>query len=385
MGRGHLLLDSWLPPLYASDADRGSAATKFPGLGAFFGGKSMKKRILLISGIAALALVASGCSSQGSDSADFSGRTVRIVVGYAAGGGYDTYARTIAAHLGDHIPGNPTVIVENMPGGGSLVAANQVYNSLASDGTVIGSFNGGLILQQLLGNPDALFDAKNFHYLGAPAAETITCVGRVGTGVTALSQLRDQAQPLIFGGLGPGSQPDDVATILRDFLDLELSIVTGYPGTSGLRVAMEQGEVDAGCWGWESQRVILAEELAAGLLIPLGQAALQAAPDAQGVELFDALARDERDRQVIDAAIFGPSQFSRPFTLHPDTDPATVEVLQKAFADTMADAAFLARAAEANLAIAPISVGDFLAAIRAVDAIDAGLRVQLAEVLIPTS
>lgn len=345
----------------------------------------MKKRSSLAACVAAIALVVSGCSSEGSDSVDFSGQTVRIVVGYAAGGGYDTYARTIAAHLGDHIPGNPTVIVENLPGAGSLVAANQVFNSFASDGTVIGSFNGGLILQQLLGNPDALFDATRFHYLGAPAAETISCVGRSDTGITALSQLRGRSEPLIFGGLGPGSQPDDVATILRDFLDLELQIVTGYPGTNGLRVAMEQGEVDAGCWGWESQRVILAEELAAGLLIPLGQAAPEAAPDAPGVELFSDLTRDDRDRQVIDAAIFGPSQFSRPFTLHPDTDPAIVAVMQQAFADTMADEAFLARAAEANLAIAPITVDEFLAAIGAVDAIDDALRAELAEILIPTS
>jgi len=365
-----------------------------------------RRRILMVASAACLSLVLAACGTDEQDEAPedaaaseepegseddseasqdvaFEGETVRIVVGYSAGGGYDTYARTIAAHLGDHIPGNPNVIVENMPGAGSLVAANQVFNSLPSDGTVIGSFNGGLLLQQLLGNPAAQFEASEFHYLGAPAAETITCVGRSDTGVTSLSELRDRGEPLTFGGLGAGSQPDDVATVLRDFLDLEINLVTGYPGTSDLGVAMEQGESDAGCWGWESQRVILEANLSDGSLIPLGQAAREPHPDTPDVELFDALVRDESDQQVIDGAIFGPSQFARPFTLHPDTDPAIVAVLQQAFQDTLVDEAFLARAAEANLAISPISVEEFLDAVGAVEELDDDLRAELGEALIP--
>lgn len=313
----------------------------------------------------------------------FAGETVTIVVGFSAGGGYDTYARTIAAHLGDHIPGNPNVIVENVTGAASLVAANQLFTTLPSDGTVMGHFIGPLLLGQVLGNPAAQFEARDFNFVGAAVADTTTCVVRADAGVTNLDQLRDRAEPLIFGGVGTGSNTDDVPNTLREFFGLNLELVTGYGGTADIRVAMEQGEVDAGCWAWESQRVILAEELEAGLLIPLAQAGTEPHPDNPDVPLFRDLAQDDRDEQIIAAAIDAPALFARPFAMHPDVPADRVAAMQQAFADTMQDPAFLARAEDSNIAIDPISAADLQSLVDSLYDLPEDLRADLALVFVP--
>ena len=313
----------------------------------------------------------------------YADETFTIVVGFSAGGGYDTYARTIAAHLGDHIPGNPNVIVENLTGAASLVSANQLFTTLPSDGTVMGHFIGPLLLGQVLGNPAAQFEAREFNFVGAAVADTTTCVVRADAGVDNLEQLRDRDEPLVFGGVGTGSNTDDVPNTLIEFFDLNINLVTGYDGTADIRVAMEQGEVDAGCWAWESQRVILAEELESGFLIPLAQAGTEPHPDNPDVPLFRDLAQDERDEQIISAAIDSPALFARPFAMHPDAPADRVAAIQRAFAATMEDPAFLERAEESNIAIDPISAEELQSLVEALYDLPEDLAADLAEVFIP--
>lgn len=313
----------------------------------------------------------------------YEGENFTVIVGFSAGGGYDTYARTIAAHLGDHIPGNPNVIVENLTGAGSLVAANQLFTSLPSDGTHMGHFIGPLLLGQVLGNPAAQFEANEFNYIGAAVADTTTCVVRSDAGVENLEDLRDRDEPLVFGGVGTGSNTDDVPNTLREFFDLNIELVTGYEGTADIRVAMEQGEVDAGCWAWESQRVMLEEELEAGDLIPFAQAGEEPHPDNPDVPLFRDLAEDDQELQIVEAAIDAPALFARPFVMHPETPEDRVEAVRQAFADTMEDEAFLERAEEANIAIDPISGEELAGLVDSLYELDEDLTADLAEVFVP--
>lgn len=318
------------------------------------------------------------------DVADFyEGSTFNVVVGFSAGGGYDTYARTIAAHIGDHIPGNPNVIVENLTGAGSLVSANQVYTSLPSDGTHMGHFIGGLLLGQVLGNPAAQFEAREFNFIGAAVADTTTCVVRTDAGVDSLADLRDREEPLVFGGVGTGSNTDDVPNTLKQFFGLNLELVSGYAGTSDIRVALEQGEVDAGCWAWESQRVILEEELASGDLKPIAQAGDKPHPDNPDVPLFRDLAETEEEEQIISAAIDAPAQFARPFVMAPDVPQERVAAIRQAFSDTMNDEAFLQRAEKSNIAIDPISGQELQDLVESLYSLPEDLKADLAEVFVP--
>lgn len=366
-----------------------------------------RSRVIRPVGIAAaLALAVAACGDGGPSDADasdggaddegaevepdedeiasfYGGETLTFVVGFSAGGGYDTYARTIAAHIGDHVPGNPNVIVENLTGAGSLLSANQLFSTLPSEGTHVGHFIGPLLLGQVLGNPAAQFEAREFNFVGAAVADTTTCVVRSDADVTNLEDLRDRAEPLVFGGVGSGSNTDDVPNTLREFFDLNIELVTGYEGTADIRVAMEQGEVDAGCWAWESQRVMLAEELEAGDLIPIAQAGAEPHEDNPDVPLFRDLAQDDQEVQIVEAAIDAPALFARPFAMHPDTPADRVAAMRQAFADTMTDEAFLQRAEDANIAIDPISGEELAELVDGLYDLPEDLRADLAELFVP--
>ena len=172
----------------------------------------------------------------------YRGKTVRIVVGFPPGGGYDTYARAIARHLGQYVPGNPTVIVDNMPGAGSLVAANNVYNAAPKDGTVIVLFSGAAVGQQLFGAPEIRFDATRFDYLGVPVGDTAVVHLHQRAGVTSFEQLvGPNAKEIVLGGSAAGSLNVDAATLLRDVLGANIKLVTGYPGSAPIRAGHRSG------------------------------------------------------------------------------------------------------------------------------------------------
>lgn len=312
----------------------------------------------------------------------YSGQTLQILVGFGAGGGYDTYARVVAEFIGDHIPGNPTVIVENVAGAGSLILANQLAATLPSDGTALGHFGGGLLIGQVLGNPAALFESRDFNYIGAAVADTTTCVARADRGVTDLAQLRDRAEPLIFGGTTTGVNTDDVPNTLS-LLGLNVQLVSGYAGTADIRLAMESGEVDAACWAWESQRNVIAAELASGFLIPIAQAGDTPHPDNPDVPLFLDLATNDDERQLINAAINGPALFARPFAMHPDTPADRVAAIRVAFERTMNDPAFLERAASANLVIDPVFSDRLTSLVDGLYELSAEQKAELTDVFIP--
>jgi tripartite-type tricarboxylate transporter receptor subunit TctC len=300
-------------------------------------------------------------ASAWAQDAFYRGKTVRIIVGFAAGGGFDTYARAIARHMGKHIPGHPTVIVENMTGAGSLIAANYLYKIARPDGLTIGHFIGGLLLGQVLGRPGIEFDARQFAYLGVPVQDHPVCVFSKASGITSVEHWMAAKTPLKLGGTAPGSTTDDVPKLLKAALHLPLQLVAGYKGTAEIRLAVEQGELAGACWGWDSIKATWRQGIASGNVVVVLQALPHPHPDLPQVPLAMTLAKTEEARQLIQRGIHDTSALTRPYVLPPGTPPERVQLLRQAFQATLQDPAFVADAEKAQLDLSPLP-GDAVAA-----------------------
>src|SRR5712692_10044785 len=186
----------------------------------------------LIALLVALAVLLGVGGDLGHAQSFYEGKTVRINVGFAAGGGYDTYARVLSRHLGKHIRGNPTLIVDNMPGAGSLIAANHLYRVAKPDGLTLAHFNGVLFLGQVLGQPGIEFDSRRFELIGAAVKEDVVCAMTKASGITSLEKWMAAKTPVKLGGVAAGAAPDNTARILKTALGLPIQLVTGYKGTA---------------------------------------------------------------------------------------------------------------------------------------------------------
>jgi tripartite-type tricarboxylate transporter receptor subunit TctC len=304
----------------------------------------MKKRVLIT-----YLLMVIGYSSIGAQEPNFENKTIRIVVGFSAGGGFDVYARAIARHLGRYLPGQPSIIVDNMPGAGSLIAANHTYNQAKPDGLTIGHFIGGVVVGQLLGNPAAQFNSQKFEWVGAPAKLDAVCALTKATGVTDLRTWMNVKTPVKLGATGPGSETYDVPRVLQAALGLPLQMVSGYKGTADIRLAAETGELGGLCWGWEVMKAQWSKSLESGEARVLIQAVPKAEADLSKVPVAMELAKTEEAKQLIQIGIHDQSAILRPFALPPVTPKGIVGVMQRAFQETMKDAQFLAEMKKANL------------------------------------
>ncbi len=283
----------------------------------------------------------------------YQGKTIRMIVGFSAGGGYDAYTRTIGRHMGKHIPGNPAILVENMPGAGSMISANYIYKAARPDGLTIGHFIGGLFLQQLLGKPGIEFDAGKFQYVGVPAQDNFVLGVSKSSGITDLDSWLASKQVVKFGGVATGSGTDDFPNLLRATIGLPAQMVSGYKGTADVRLAFNSGEVAGLSNSWESTKSTWRKELESGDLKLILAATLKAHPELPKLPLAINYAKSEEAKLLIStvARVHGPTV--RPYVLPPATPKDRVEMLRKAFMDTMKDPEFLAEAKKANLDINP--------------------------------
>ena len=177
---------------------------------------------------------------------------MRIIVGGPPGGGFDTYARMIARVMPKHIPGAPTIIVDNMPGAGMMIAANHVYKVAKPDGLTIGHFTGSQTINQVLNQPGVEFDMRKFYYLGAPTADHFSCAFTKASGITSADTWLKLKRPAKMGAVGPGNLTDNTLRVLSTSTNLPIQLISGYKGTAPMRLAMESGELDGSCWGWDS-------------------------------------------------------------------------------------------------------------------------------------
>jgi tripartite-type tricarboxylate transporter receptor subunit TctC len=285
----------------------------------------------------------------------YKGKTIRIIVGFAAGGGFDTYSRVIGRHMGKHIPGNPAILVENMTGAGSLIAANYVYKAAKPDGLTIGHFIGGLIMQQVMGGSGIEFDARKFELIGVPVKENVVCALRKESGVTSVESWLAAKTPVKLGGTAPGSTTDDVAKILREAIGLPIQLVSGYKGTADIRLAADSGEIAGGCWAWESVKVTWRKALDTRDLIVVLQAVPKSHPELSAVPLAINFAKTDEAKKLIEAGVHDTQIFTRPYVLTPGTPKERVQILRKAFVETLKDKDFMAEAEKSKLDVDPVT------------------------------
>jgi tripartite-type tricarboxylate transporter receptor subunit TctC len=287
----------------------------------------------------------------------YKGKTIRFVVGLAPGGGYDLSARTVGRHISKHIPGNPTIVVENMTGAGSTRAANYTYNSAKPDGLFVGIWNSALILRQALGDKAMLFDARKFGWIGAPTVGTPHCSIMAHTGLKTLKDVLATSRELKMGSTGPGSTYDDTPRVLNQTIGTKFKIVSGYEGSGPIYVAMRRKEIDGGCWGWESARTTARALLDASgdeKLIPFVIHRPEPDPEVKNLPLMPEIIKGEDNISAYNTWV-GTYEFQRPFMVPPGTPKERLQLLRKAFAETMKDPEFVAEAKKSKLEITYVS------------------------------
>jgi tripartite-type tricarboxylate transporter receptor subunit TctC len=253
--------------------------------------------------------------------------------------------------MGKHIPGNPTIIVENKTGAGSLIAANYVYTRAEPDGLTLGVFGGGLVTQQALGEKAIRFDARKFSWIGSMSVGTPACAIMGFTGLKTLDDVLASKKQLRFGSTGPGSTTDDLPKLVAGLLGAPLKIIAGYKGTSGLRVAMQKKELDGACWTWESMRTTGRAMLDAKGDERLILFALEGSYDdaeVKGVAQISTAIKDPGDLAAFKTWL-NPYKMFRPLTAPPKTPKERVEQLRVGLKKAMEDPEFLADAKKAKL------------------------------------
>ena len=311
----------------------------------------------------------------------YKGKTVRIIVGASAGGGYDTYSRTIARHMGKHIPGNPAIVVDNMPGAGFLISANYMYKVAKPDGLTIGHFIGGLFLQQLLGKPGVEFDARKFEYMGVPAQDNYMLGVHKSTGITSIEQWLSSKTVVKLGGVGVGSATDDIPKVLGAAIGLPFQLVSGYKGTADVRLAFNSQEILGVCNSWESFKATWSKELSSGEIIIVLQNVAKPHPEQAKLPLAINYAKTEEGQKLVRALVHSVGPTARPYVLPPGTPKDRVQILRKAFMDTVKDPDFLADASKAKLDINPLDGADLEKNVREVFNLDPALIPRAKEIL----
>ena len=333
--------------------------------------------------IATLAFVATMLCARLSAAQEsfYSGKTIRIIVGAAAGGGYDTYSRTIARHMGKYIPGNPTIIVDNMPGAGFLISANHIYKVAKPDGLTIGHFIGGLFLQQLLGKPGIEFDSLKFEFIGVPTQDHYVLGISKSLGITSADQWFKSKTIVKLGGVGVGSATDDIPKVLKEAIGLPVQVVSGYTGTATVKLAFNSGEVQGVCNAWESFRATWRNEIVNNQLEIVLQHSPNPHPELPKVPVDISYAKTEEGRKLIRSVVHTVGPTARPYVLPPGTPKDRVEILRAAFLNTMRDPEFLAEAQKANLNINPLDGVTLEKGVREVFNLDPALLPKLKEIL----
>ena len=311
----------------------------------------------------------------------YKGKTVRIIVGAAAGGGYDTYSRIIARHMGKHIAGNPTFVVDNMPGAGFLISANYMYKVAKPDGLTIGHFIGGLFLQQLLGKAGVEFDGTKFGFIGVPTQDNYVVGISKKTGITSMDQWLSTKTVVKLGGVGAGSATDDIPKVLKETIGLPVQLVSGYTGTSTVRLAYNSGEVQGVCNSWESLRATWPNELQSGDLTVVLNTTSKALADLPNLPLSINYAKTDESRKLIQALVHSVGPAARPYVLPPGTPKNRITTLQKAFVDTIQDPELLAEAKKAKLDINPLDGAELERHVREVYQLDKKLIPRAKEIL----
>ncbi len=314
----------------------------------------MTKRcwILLLIGFT----VAAGSWSEAEANDFYKAKTINFIVGYTPGGGYDTYTRVIARHIGKHIPGNPAAVVLNRPGAGSLVAANYMFTKARRNGLTVGIWNSVFVLYQALGDRRVKLDSRKIGWVGAPSRGTPTCAVMGFTGLKTFTDVLNSKKPIKMGASGGTTL--DVPRILNIALGRPIfDVIPGFKGTSTIRIALQAKEVDGICFEWESMKVTARSLLDAtgdDKLIPVVIQRRLNDAEIQGVPSIPEVIKNE-DQLATYNAWAATREFMRPFSVPPGVPEERLEILRKGFKATLQDPEFLAEAGKSKLLVEYIS------------------------------
>jgi tripartite-type tricarboxylate transporter receptor subunit TctC len=281
----------------------------------------------------------------------YKGHSITMVIGYSVGGGYDAYGRLLARYIGKHIPGNPSIIPQQMAGAGSLRSANYIYAVAPKDGSVFGTFSRSMGISPLVDKAE--FDSRKFTWLGSVTDDTTTCVSSAASPVQNWGDFL--SKPSKFGGLGSGADPDIWTLMYKNVFGAKVQLITGYPGTNDVALAMERGEVDGLCGlSWSTIKTEHPQWLTGHSVNFIVQAALKKEPEISSVPLATDLVSNPEQLQIIKLMLVSQAM-ARPFAAPPDIPADRKVALIAAFDDTMKDADFLAEAKKLNFDVRPVN------------------------------
>ena len=310
----------------------------------------VRRRFLALAPLALVVALAAPARAQSVEEF-YKGRSMPLIIGFSAGSGYDIYARLLARHMGKHIPGNPTILPQNMPGAGSQRAAQYIYSVAPKDGTVFGTMSRSMPVEPLLG--DAKFDGRAFTWIGNIANNNSLCATWHTVGVKTWQDVVTKSY--VLGGQGPGSDLDLFGTLLKNVFGAKIKIVSGYPGGNDVNLAMERREVDGRCgWSWDSIKSTRPDWLRDKKIDLLVVFALEKSPEIPAdVPLAIDKVPSEEMRQILRVHLAAQA-FGRPFAAPPGIPPDRKAALRAAFDATMKDKEFIAETTKVNLEVSPM-------------------------------
>src|SRR5467141_4187268 len=275
-----------------------------------------------------LAAAAPAVAQQEDVAAFFRGKTLRLIVGIAVGSGYDINARLLARHLAAHIPGQPTIVVQNQPGAGSLTMTNALYHTGPFDGTVMGASFNGMPTTPLLQPTGVRFDPVKFNWLGSTNRETQVMYVWHTAPVQVLEDIR--SKQIVMGAQAPGSTQFDYPVLAKNLFGFKFKVVTGYESTPKIHLAMESGEVHGTIANWSTLKAINANWIAQGKVRILAQWALTKNPELRDIPMFFDVAKTDDERAVL-RLMLARLEYGRPFFLPPNVPVARLDALRRAF------------------------------------------------------
>lgn len=307
---------------------------------------------LIAAGVMALSLTSAATSAMADPVEDFyTGKTMTVIVGADAGGGYDAQARLMARHLGRFIPGNPTVIVQNMPGAGSLLAANNLYNIAPKDGTFIGLMQRGVLSSKFTNPQGVRFDLTKFNWVGNLSAETAVVLCWASAPFQSIQDV--MKQEMLVGGTGPTIDTETTPRLLNALIGTKFKVISGYPGTTDAVLAMERGEIQGmGDWSWSNVKTRRPDYLRDKKVRVLLQVAVSKLPDLPDVPLAMDFVTDEKDRKVMELFLAQKSA-ARPVVAPPGIPADRIAAIRSAFEKMIVDPAFLKDATSAKIELDP--------------------------------
>ena len=341
----------------------------------------MIKRIrILFTIITAAAAISLASTAQAQEF--LKDKTLTFIVGYSPGGTYDQYTRLIARHINKHVSGNPTRVVENMPGAGGIIAANHLYNRVKPDGLTIAAWASPLILQHVMGNEATKFDGRKVGWVGIPGPYDTACHFNSESGIKTVDDWFAAKRPLKIASIGPGTSLSDVPKLLKAALGLPLDMVEGYKGGAEARLAVESGEVDGLCASWQATKVTWRSQMESGKIRVVLQATLKSHPDLKNVPLAINYAKTDEARTLLRVAD-NVHVYQFPYSVAPGTPPDRLQVLQQGFIKTLRDPELIAEAKKADLEVEPIDGPTTAKTFAGLYELNPSLVAKLKEILIP--